>query len=353
MATLYLTSLEPYSGKSALCVGLALELKSQGLSIAYMKPLGASPTEVRGCLTDEDAVFIQRTLELDEPLEVICPLLLTPELMAQPLREPVRDKERQLLDIHDRLAASHNVVIMEGPRSLATGWAIGIPPAYLAKVTRAKMIIVIRYEPDLSIDDLLMAKEAVGDHLSGVIVNSVPTEMMSYVKQSLAPFLARHQMRLFGALPLDKLLMAITVRELANLLNAEILCSADKQEELVENFSIGAMNVDSALKYFLRTPDKAVITGGDRADIQLAALQTSTKCLILTGNLYPDAIILGRAAELGVPMLLVRTDTMRTVEIVERALGHIRLSSPRQIDRLTSMIRSEIDLAGLRQILEK
>ena len=36
---------------------------------------------------------------------------------------------------------------------------------------------------------------------------------------------------------------------------------------------VGAMSVESALSYFRRKPNKAVITGGDRADIQLAALE--------------------------------------------------------------------------------
>jgi len=58
---------------------------------------------------------------------------------------------------------------------------------------------------------------------------------------------------------------------------------------------VGAMNVDSALAHFRRQPNKAVITGGDRPDIQLAALETSTRCLILTGNLPPNPLIIGRA----------------------------------------------------------
>ena len=58
------------------------------------------------------------------------------------------------------------------------------------------------------------------------------------------------------------------------------------------------------MTYFRRKPNKAVITGGDRADIQLAALETSTRCLILTGNLYPSPAVLNRAEELCVPVLL-------------------------------------------------
>ncbi len=41
----------------------------------------------------------------------------------------------------------------------------------------------------------------------------------------------------------------------------------------------------------LRGENMAVITGGDRTDLQLAALETSTTCLILTGSISPDPLI--------------------------------------------------------------
>ena len=65
-----------------------------------------------------------------------------------------------------------------------------------------------------------------------------------------------------------------------------------------------AVSASTGKKVLLRKArNKAVITGGDRADIQLAALETSTKCIVLTGDLYPNAIILARAQECGVPIV--------------------------------------------------
>ena len=92
------------------------------------------------------------------------------------------------------------------------------------------------------------------------------------------------------------------------------------------------------MTYFRRKPNKAVITGGDRPDIQLAALETSTKCLILTGNLQPSPIILGRAEEVGVPMILVRQDTLTTVEIIERFFGKTRFHLEKKVQRFQEML---------------
>jgi BioD-like phosphotransacetylase family protein len=105
---------------------------------------------------------------------------------------------------------------------------------------------------------------------------------------------------------------------------------------------IGAMNMDSAIRHFRRMPNKAVITGGDRADIQLAALETSTKCLILTGDLYPNDVILGRAQEKGVPVLVVRSDTLQTVDACDKLFGHLSLNSERKLHRVEEVSETEI-----------
>jgi BioD-like phosphotransacetylase family protein len=110
---------------------------------------------------------------------------------------------------------------------------------------------------------------------------------------------------------------------------------------------VGAMSVDSALTYFRRKPNKAVITGGDRPDIQLAALETSTRCLILTGNLRPSPLILGRAEEAGVPIILTRYDTMRAVETIETFFGKTRFHQEKKVDSFESLLIEHMDIEGL------
>jgi BioD-like phosphotransacetylase family protein len=109
-------------------------------------------------------------------------------------------------------------------------------------------------------------------------------------------------------------------------------------EELVENLLVGAMNQESALHYFRRRGNKAVITGGDRGDIQLAALETSTKCLILTGNIRPGVQIVGLAEERSVPILLTRWDTMKAVTLVEDFFGGTRFHQKKKMIRFQQLL---------------
>jgi len=344
MATLYVTSTETFSGKSALCVGLAKRFQRDQYSIGYLKPLSAGAEPV-----DEDAEFFRETFNLPESPQDMVAVGLTPrsvEAILQAKEKP--DYAAQLQAAYARVAAGRDVVILEGGANLREGQLIGLPTPQIARMLNARSIVVVKYSEDLQLlDDALAARVGLGDTLLGVVLNVVPRQRMPFVQELCKPLLEARGVPVLAVLPQERLLLSISVGELAELLSGRILCCADKADELVEHLMVGAMSVDSALAYFRRKPNKAVITGGDRADIQLAALETSTKCLVLTGNLQPSPIILGRAEEVGVPMILVRQDTLTTVEVIERFFGRTRFHLERKVERFVEMLSDRFDFLRL------
>jgi BioD-like phosphotransacetylase family protein len=108
------------------------------------------------------------------------------------------------------------------------------------------------------------------------------------------------------------------------------------------------MSAEKALPRIRRAPGtKAVITGGDRADIQLVALETTIHCLILTGQLRPVPEVLRRSEQCGVPVLLVRTNTMETVESVERVFGKTRLGQATKLEQFEALLEDHFDFQRL------
>jgi hypothetical protein len=223
---------------------------------------------------------------------------------------------------------------MEGLGRTFDGQALGLSAPRVADLTDAAVMPVIGYRPDLDLDSILYTQQLFGDRLIGIVVNGAPKRVVETTTGRLEPFMERHGLKLFGVLARDPVLRSVTVKDLADELGGQVLCAQDQLGELVETFILGAMTGDAAFRFFQRKANKAVITGGDRSDVIMAALRTSTRCLILTGNLRPDVRVLGAAADQGVPMILVREDTLTTSDKVERAIGHVRLSSPKQLARL-------------------
>ncbi len=347
MATLYVTSPETFSGKSAMCVGLGKRFVRDGYRVGYLKPVSTNASRARGVCIDEDAEFMKQTFQLTEPTNVLSPICLDAADVEAILRGERNHFPERLQEIFASVAEEKDIMLLEGGSSLLEGSMLGLPTPEVSQLLNARELVVVKYKTVSVVDDILGSKAVLGDSMLGAVINAVPRPRLEFVQNTVVPFLEARGVKVYAVLPQERILLSISVRELAQVLGAEILCCTDRVDELVENLMVGAMSVDSALSYFRRKPNKAVITGGDRPDIQLAALETSTKCLILTGNLHPSPIILGRAEEVGVPMLLVRKDTLSTVEVIEQFFGKTRFHQAKKVARFERILEANLDFAGL------
>ncbi|MFH0847766.1 MAG: phosphotransacetylase family protein [Chloroflexota bacterium] len=340
MINLYIVSLEPNSGKTALCLALGLHYKNKGVRVKYMKPVGTLSL-ARGEMVSWDSLFIKEKLGLEEPVEALNAVSLSPDSYEAMLAKPKGFWVDKVLTAHKKLDSGDGLMLLEGGRNLTQGYGLGLSASQIAPLLDAKVLLVAGYQPDLAFDEILEAYEHLKPRLIGVIINRVPQGLTKPVSDTMTRVLARYQIPVTGIIPEDSLLSSITVNELAEILGGEVICAREECDNLVENFAVGAMNTDQALSYFRRIPRKAVITGGDRPDIQIAALETDTRCLILTGNLYPTAAVLNQAAIQRVPVIIVSASTMEVVSKVDEVMGHLRLRHQNQLDRLMEIIERQ------------
>ena len=96
----------------------------------------------------------------------------------------------------------------------------------------------------------------------------------------------------------------------------------------------------------------AVVTGADRTDIQLAALEASTQCLILTGIGDPLTQLIHRAEELEVPILKVDMDTLSCVEVIEQAFGHVRLHESIKASYAIKLVQDNVNIKRILEIID-
>jgi uncharacterized protein len=343
---LLIGSPEAYSGKSAIILGLAHLLQQKGLDIAYGKPLGTCLSQSDQDAMDEDVRFIAQTLNLSN--DRLCPTLLA--LDATTISDRISGKDQtnyQVLLQQSIQTRDGDLTLLEGPGTLEEGRLFEMAMPQMMESVDAGVFLVTRFRSGLVVDPLLAAKNILGDRLVGILINDVPMEHLELVNNHVKPFLENHQIPVLGILPRNDLLRSVSVRELVHQLNAEVLCRPDRLDLMVESLKIGAMNVNSALKYFRKARHMAVVTGGDRTDIQLAALETSTHCLILTGQLPPSPTILSRAEDLEIPILSVDLDTLTTVEIIDQTFGQVRLHEPVKVQCIQELMEKHFDISRL------
>jgi len=348
---LYITSIERFSGKTAVCLALGRRLQREGYQVGYFKPLSTQPWEpIPGRALDEDADFVRRVLGLEEPSKDLVGIVLTPKL-AREMRCGCaeRDLMSEVKAAYERVVPGKDIVLLEGGASLREGVSLGLGPTMVMDALDAQALVIVRYRNRVSQgDDCVAARLQLGDRMIGTLINGVLAKEQKLAEQVCNPCLEKQGIQVLGTLPLREQLRAISVGELADVLKGEFLALPEKRDTLIEHLVVGAMSAEQALPRMRRIPGtKAVITGGDRTDIQLVALETATQCLILTGHLRPRPEVLRRAEEVSVPVLLVRGNTMETVEAIERVFGKTRLGQAAKLEQFEELLAEHFDFERL------
>jgi len=345
MRSVLISSTELYSGKSALALALAMKLEESGLKVGYMKPVGNIIVDLDGQPADDDAVNMKRMLGLKESPDEISPVLFTHQLLENVLE----GRDEQLAPKLDRtlkkVSQGKDVMILEGSGDTSAGSALGLSDADVARLTGSQILLVTHYCDEYTIDRistyLKLLPEDVG--LLGIVFNKTSQERMGFVRDKVVPYFSRKGVQVLGVIPRNRALQAISAREIAEGMGGQVLAGKDHMDVTVENVVVGAMSPDSAIKVFRRKRNRAVITGGDRSDLQMAALEAHMPIIILTGNLYPAPPVLGRAEELGVPVILVPDDTITTIDRMETLLRRVRVRDVQKLDTMKSMLDEYVD----------
>jgi len=358
MTSLYIASISSHAGKSLVSLALGLRMKSDGLKIGYIKPIGVLPITIDGVPTDEDALYIAQALEAptkpDIPFNLLCPVLMDAKLGGVVPDNTGKSLRERILSAFSEISSGKDLVIAGGVGSLSAGSLLDLSGPELADLLDARILLVVKYESDSDVEGLILFSQLLKQRVAGAIFNHVPQEQIEHLQEAIIPLLKEKDIPVLGAIPKDEILGAITLKELADGLGGQVLCCDNNMDDHIDpdKFIIGAMDVRNASRYFREMRDKVVITGGDRPDIQLAALQTSTKCLVLTGNLHPSSVIVDRARQVGVPIILVMDDTLTASEKIEEVCGGVRVRERKKIERAKELFEQNVDFEKLYSILD-
>jgi len=311
LGVLYIVSAEEAAGKTAICAGLAVNLTGAGRKAAYLKPQVAAKDG-----SDSDIAFMKRILGLDDAVNA-------PDLVK-----------------------GRDVVLVEAVLGPTADDAVSKATYGAAKEMKAKAIAVEAYTGKAS--RFIDVYKGFGESLLGVIINKAPESQLKRVKDEATAQFGAAGIKVLGVVPENRVLLAITVGELAESVGGKILNNAEKTSELVENFMLGAMVVDSGLDYFGRKNNKAAIVRQDRPDMQLAALETSTVCLVLTGSNQPPVYnVLQKAEARGIPVITTETAAKDIVESLENTLLSARLNQEKKLSRLAEVVKQNLDIKAV------
>lgn len=307
MKDLLITSINPAVGKTTFTFALALKLRKEDHNVGYFKPISDGPQ-------DSDAFEAKELLKLDDTLDVICPVTITSYEYDMSDEDIEKNKEK-IKSSYNKLKAKYDWLIIEGCRKMNYLAFLGLDHDWLADEFDAKVLVISSGEELEDIDRLVSGKRFFQENVLGAVFTKVPDELFVHFNTSICPKIRnKHNLEVFGLVPNRGNLVAPTAKEIVSAVNGKVLAAKDHLDKLVEEYIVGAMEPESALKYFRKSINKAVITGGDRPQVALAAMETDTSIIILTGSILPPAGVMARAEEKEIPLVLVAGDTFSTVQ---------------------------------------
>ena len=343
----YLCSLRERAGKSFLSIGFIQKLQKEGKKFAYFKPIGC-PRGAYSSKADKDIEFILQTVYKNRsPYDLVCPVSI-PDSYYIDLIDVSKKTEyiQKIKSAYNKIVKDVDYVIIEGAPSIRKFLRVGIDDVSIAQALGINDLIYVSPESsDNCIDNIFFTKnyfEFRNVRMSGIIFNKIDLEYIARIKELQKDHIAKYNLPVLGIIERSIALFSPRVNEVKEAIGGEFIneIASAGLNNTVETFIIGAMNAQAALKYLRQVKKAAVITGGDRTDLALAALYEDVSVLILTGFIQPDAKVITVANEKNIPIILSPSDTYTTMRNLENLKPGIQED---EMDSVLQLIESQID----------
>ncbi len=343
----YLSSLEESVGKSFLSIGFIQKLKKEEKNFVYFKPIGI-PKSAFTNKADPDVGFILNTVfQTDYPYDFISPVSI-PDAYYIDLVDTSRKQEllQKIKNAYNKISKDVDYVVIEGNPSIRKFIRIGMDDVSIAHSLGINELIYVSTESsDRCIDNFFFTKnyyEFRNVKIKGILFNKIDYEYIARIKELTEDHINKYDIPVLGIIEKSKELFSPRVNEIKEQIGGELINeqASSGLSNLVETFLIGAMNAQGALKYLRQVNRAAFITGGDRTDLAMAALNQDVSTLILTGFIQPDLGVITAANEKGIPIILSPSDTYTTMRNLERLKPGIQED---EMEKVLALIEKEIN----------
>jgi BioD-like phosphotransacetylase family protein len=343
MKNIVIGSVDENAGKTSLIVGLGRAIS--GKKFGYLKPFGDRLLYRKKRLWDQDTALIANIFGLEQSSEDMTIGFEHSKLRYMFDETSTRAK---LHEMADNLGNANELLFVEGGKDLTYGTSIRLDTLSLTRYINGKLIIVVSGDEGTVIDDVTFIKKFVAmagiDY--GIVINKV-SNLEDYRNNYLRD-IKELGVNVLGVIPFDPDLTYVPVSYIAEKLQARIITGENGLNRKVKNVFVGAMSGDAASRLPLwKKEGKLVITGGDRSDMVVAALDQTTSCIVLTNNIIPPNNIIAKASDMRIPILLVPFDTFLAAKTLDDMVPLLTKDDTERIELLQKLIEQNINIGDI------
>ncbi|MEQ9300070.1 MAG: phosphate acetyltransferase [Cyclobacteriaceae bacterium] len=354
--SLYLTTAEPYCGKSLIDLGIIDYVLRRTKRVSFFRPI----ISVEGEEKDKNIELILGHFQLDQSYEEAYAFHQkeAKELISRGHTEKLLDK---IIKKYKRLEQKSDFILCEGTDFVteSSAFEFGIN-VQVAKNIGSHVLIIGRGDLERPVEEILspihLAIEGFHEEeydVVGAIINRADPEKAEELLHAMQTQLPSNDL-FVSVIPANDLLKSPTVREIATHLSADVLYGDDQLENQVYRYSVAAMQLHNYLDKI--TEKSAVITPGDRGDVILGTLEAhlsknypQVSALILSAGLRPDPSITRLLDGIPhvIPIMSVSENTFETATRLGKIQSYITVDSQTKIEECLRLFREYVDMEAL------
>ena len=330
-SVLYITSDRTGAGKTTLCTAIAHKLINLGKTVSVFKPLSAETNNGQ----DERGTYKD---------------LVNLATSKWPIAVPEKGIDAHIIKeicvTADQVKGSNDILIVEGLPTISIE-----DTNRIIEALDATLLSVVEYSSELSPSNLEGWSKIASDRFVGIVINKMTIYASTDLNHNVLIDLQKREVPVLGVIPENRTLLGVSVKQLADYLGGKLIDFGNDSGDLVESVMVGGMWMDAGEVHFGLRNDKAVIVRGDRPDIQMAALGTSTSCLVLTGDIEPIEYVLNEARESETPIITVATDTLSTMENISELPRTALFDHSKKLREFSLLLDNHVELESIYQKL--
>lgn len=357
--SIYITTIEPNSGKSLISLGMLRMMLNQSSKVGYFRPI-INKGENNEFDNHTNTAINYFNLDIDykdcyvyEQSEVV-------ELISEGKTDEVI---HNIIKKYKKLEATYDYVLIEGTDFSGDGGFTEVDVNLMIAKNLGVPVLIVgagnnKKKKDFINTMQLTYKSFIQKEVDviGVIANKTEVNEIEYVETELKKIIPPNIH--IDVVPNVDFLAFPTVKEVVETLNGKILFGKQFLNNSIGSYSTGAMQLRN---YITRIKKNAlVITPGDRADIILGALQANASSnypkiagIILTGGLIPEDSILKliEGVQSTIPIISVKGGTFGVSNQIGSVKPKIYASNTKKIVLALDTFDKYVNEKGLTSIL--
>ncbi len=357
--TLFVTGVEPRSGKSAIILGIMQLLLRDIQRVAFFRPIINAPASGG---KDHDINLVQSQFNLDMRYSESYSLTMQQarEMINQGQHEALLEK---ILNDYNALTGRFDFILCEGTDFLGSDPAFEFDiNADIAANLGCPVLLVSngqKKNQDEIVASTLLTIESFEDKgldILAAIINRVEDVDGEAMVAELKNSIRCPECFPIYVIPEEARLGKPTVADVLKWLDAKVLYGGDMLSNLVDSYVIAAMQLGNFLNYIER--GGLVITPGDRSDIILGSLASRLSTnypdisgILLTGGLEPSEsvtkLIEGWVGA-PIPILMAEGHTYKTARILYDLYGRIEPTDQNKIQSALRVFEEHVVIDELR-----